>query len=147
MTVSYLHLPCDDEPPPFGGRAPFKAVVVLERPTTDAWRAKVSEWLVQSGCLYMMAWGPDSSAWDDSVDMANLEVFDFADIPDEHAVMTTWHDDEPLSETFRFAGRVARHSMIPLEETIIVHVGATDQRAAMLQAFAKAQYEADGAST
>ena len=143
MTVSYLHLPCGHEPPPSVDRAPFKAVVVLEQPTTDAWRAKVSTWLVQNGCLYMMAWGPDSSAWDDSVDMANLEAFDFADIPDEHAVMTTWHDHEPLSETFWFAGRVARHSELPLQETLIIHVGANEQRASMLQAFARAQDATD----
>ena len=93
----------------------------------------------------MMAWGPDSSAWDDSVDMANLEAFDFADIPDERFVMTTWRDHEPLSETFRFAGRAARHSVVPLQETLIIHVGANEQRASMLQAFARAQDETDSA--
>jgi len=56
-TVSYLHLASGQEPPSLGGPSPFKAVLVIEQPFTAEWQSMVSEWLVQAGCLYMMAWG------------------------------------------------------------------------------------------
>jgi hypothetical protein len=87
----------------------------------------------------MMAWGADSSAWDDSVDRANLAVFNYGEIPDARFVMTTWHDDEPLSETFWFAEHAAWHPVVPLDETVIVHVGASAREAVLLQAYEDAQ--------
>src|SRR3954463_12099376 len=104
MSISYLHLPAGRPPPPIEGQTPYKAVVVLNQTTPRDWQNEVSDWLVATGCLYMMAWGANSGSWDDSVDWANLAKFDYAGIPDDKSVMTTWHDDEPLSETFWFAG-------------------------------------------
>lgn len=58
-----------------GYLAPFRAVVIIEREVSVEWRTDVSNWLVHSGCLYMMAWGQDCSLWDDSVDWANMDYF------------------------------------------------------------------------
>ena len=119
--------------------SPYRAVVVLESDYSPAWQDEVSEWLVHSGCLYMMAWGRDCSTWDDSVDWANLLDFDFADIPDDRFVMTTWHDDEPLDEVFWFAGYCAFHPDVELQSTIILHVSRRDVGEAMLARFRTAQ--------
>lgn len=139
MPVSYLHLPYGQAPPDIGQKQPFRAVVVLQQATSPEWRTIVSEWLVQSGCLYMMAWGPDCSAWDDSVDWANIDAFDGGDIPDDRRVMTTWHADEPLSEVFWFAENAARHPTIPLDETTIIDIGPQDRRAVLTDMFTAAQ--------
>ena len=50
--------------------------------------------------MCMMAWGSDCSLWDDSVDVASLEDHNCKDMPNGQWVMTTWHDDEPLSDVF-----------------------------------------------
>jgi hypothetical protein len=139
MKLSYIHLPHGQNPPATGGTRPFRAVVVLEQGTSPEWRAQVSDWLVQSGCLYMMAWGPDSSAWDDSVDRANIAAFDGEEIPDDQFVMTTWHDDEPLSETFWFAVHTACHPTVSIDETLIVDVAPHERRAALTQMLKDAQ--------
>lgn len=89
MSVTYLHLPHGGEPPPIDALKPFKAVVVLDQAVSDDWQGRVSDWLVRSGCLYMMAWGPDSGSWDESVDWASLSVVDFAEAPDDRFVMTS----------------------------------------------------------
>src|SRR3546814_2317896 len=68
----YFHLRPGHSPPELHG-APYRAVVIIEAPVTAEWRSLVSAWLVKSGCLYMMAWGPDCSLWDDSVDYARSE--------------------------------------------------------------------------
>jgi hypothetical protein len=87
----------------------------------------------------MMAWGLDCGSWDDSVDWANLSRFDYGDIPEEAFVMTTWHDDEPLSETFWFAGHCAEHPTSDLGHTVVLHVSPMERRADLLRAFWSAQ--------
>lgn len=139
MNVAYLHLPAGREAPPVEDAEPYRAVVVLDQATSDEWQGLVSDWLVGSGCLYMIAWGPNSSSWDDSVDHANLVKFDFGEIPDDSFVMTTWHDAEPLSETFWFAANTAHHPTIALDRTLIVDVTPTPREAEMLAAYIEAQ--------
>ena len=70
-----------------------------------------------------MSWGRSCSAWDDSIDIANLEAFDWQEIPDEKLVMTTWHDNVPLSEVIWFAKYAAQHPTVELLATLFVHIG------------------------
>jgi len=111
---------------------PFKCVVLVSGQISPEWQEKVSIWLVNSGCLYMMAWGENCSSWDDSVDIANLERYDFDDIPDDGFVMTTWHSDEPLEDVLYFAKYTAIHSTIELERLVILDIGMSG-RQKMLQ--------------
>jgi len=101
---------------------------VIEEKVTDDWREQVSRWLVASGCLYMMARGDECSRWDDSVDYANLEAFDYGDIPDERFVMTTWHERQSLAEVFWFAAHCAYHPTIELA-TVILDIAAAPREA------------------
>lgn len=128
----------DGEPlPDVGDLKPFKAIVVVENRPSYAWQGRASSWLVDSGCLYMMAWGDDCESWDDSVDLANLEAFDFDDIPDEESVMTTWHESESLEDVFRFAKTLAHHPEVALDNVLILHVGADDNHANLDAMFQK----------
>ena len=139
MSVSYVHLPPETQLPTVGELGPFKSVLVLEQAVSADWQNRVSEWLVSSGCLYMMAWGAECSSWDDSVDGANISVAGLEDTPDDQFVMTTWHDDEPLSETFWFAGFTAQHPTVPLDRVVIIDIGPTNREWQMLQAYQRAQ--------
>lgn len=146
MSVTYLHLPNGASLPAPVEPRPFRAVVVVEQAVESAWRDRVSDWLIQSGCLYMMAWGQDCSAWDDSVDWAYLRAWDFADAPDEHSITTTWHERETLAETFWFAQKCAFHPTIPLPEVLILHV-APEPRSDDLLALWRSTLEADPPET
>jgi hypothetical protein len=121
--------------PTLGLQLPFKAVLIADVTVPGAWQAAASDWLVQSGCLYLMAWGVDCSSWDDSVDWSNLEMFDFKDIPDEAFVMTTWHEDEPLRDTFWFAKNNASHPAGCFLSTVLVHVGPVERSQELLREF------------
>lgn len=90
------------------------------------------------GCLYMLAWGAGCSRWDDSVDIANLEAFDYGDIPQEFDVLTTWHADEPLAECMYFAKNWATHFSVEFERTVIVHIGVQAREKELLAAYAEA---------
>jgi hypothetical protein len=113
--------------PSVAGLSPFCAIVIVEADVTREWQWAVSQWLVRSGCLYMMAWGIDCGSWDDSVDWASLEEFDYADIPDDKFVMTTWHRNDTLSETFDFCKRHMKHRSVALETTILLHISSENR--------------------
>lgn len=139
MRVDYLHLPEGRKPPEREGRAPFRAIIVADQSVGADWRALVTGWLVRSGCLYALAWGTDCEAWHDDIDEALLAAFDFNDIPEDRDVMTTWHNDEPLSEVFWFAGFCAMHEKVDLDQTLIVHIAPKERETEMRRAYAEAQ--------
>ena len=113
-------------------------VVVVEAEVSPDWQSIVSNWIVGSGCLYMMAWGVECSSWDDSVDIANLEEFKFGEIPEDRFVMTTWHADEPLAEVFWFSKNNAFHPTVELQRTVLLHISAENREHELLAAYAEA---------
>ena len=117
---------------------PFRAVVIVEGDVTPEWQASVSDWLVQSGCLYMMAWGRNCSSWDDSVDHANMKEFAFGEIPEDKFVMTTWHTNDPLHEVFWFSKNNAVHPSVELEHSLLLHISPLNKSAELLSAYADA---------
>ena len=110
-------------------------IVVIEAEVSYAWQKLVSDWMVESGCLYMMAWGRECSTWDDSVDWANIDRFEETPIPEDEFVMTTWHDDESLSEVFCFAKAVAKHPSVDLDQTIILDISAASRKEELLSLY------------
>lgn len=142
-SASYLHLPAGHALPPFRFSEACKVVVVIEDEVEPEWQAAVSEWLVRAGCHYMMAWGRKCSEWDDSVDYAAIDVFGPDASDDESLVMTTWHDQEPLSETFWFSEHAAFHPTIEMPHTLILHIAPQPQELQMLEEFERARSESD----
>lgn len=85
-----------------------------------------------------MAWGKDCSSWDDAVDHANLEAFDYEEIPEDRFVMTTWHEKESLEEVFGYSKRLAFHDAVDIERTLILHVASQDRADELLSEYAGA---------
>lgn len=137
VVVTYMQI-APASPLPAISSEPFRTVVVAAMAVSPEWQGLVSKWLVQAGCLYMMAWGPNSSSWDDSVDMANLDRFDFGEIPDTSSVVTTWHDDEPIEEVFWFSKNAAEHPDVELCHTIILDISAENRSIQVLECYAAA---------
>ena len=138
--VEYIHLQPEAAPPTIHMRPPFRAVVIAETNASPKWQSLVSDWLVRSGCLYMMSWGRSCSSWDDSVDFANLNQFDYGEIPEDKFVMTTWHTNESLEEVFWFAKNNAFHPTVDLKRTVLVllHISATNRENELMKAYANA---------
>lgn len=137
-TASYLHLRPGDALPAIALSSPFIAIVLVEDEVSQMWQWELSRWLVSSGCRYMLAWGRDCDSWDDSVDEANLEAYDYEEIPDDSSVITTSHEDEDLEEVFWFARHSARHPVHPLDATLIVHIAQEGKRDEMEALFLQA---------
>ncbi|MBC3881926.1 hypothetical protein H8K35_10440 [Undibacterium sp. LX40W] len=137
-TAEYIRLEPGVSLPAVGSAPPYRAVVIVEAPVSTEWQASASDWLVRSGCLYMMAWGTNCSSWDDSVDFANIDQFLPAEAPDDKFVMTTWHEHELLEEVFWFAKNSARHPTVQLERTVLVHISSQSREESLLKVYADA---------
>jgi hypothetical protein len=135
----YVRIAPSDPLPDISSEAPFRAVIVLDAEYSPEWQNVASDWLVEAGCLYMMAWGPNCSTWGDSMDWSNVLAFQNQEIPDEKFVMTTWHSDESLESVFWFAGAAAHHPDVELNETILIHVGQTDREVEFLNLYERAK--------
>lgn len=133
MKPAYIHIPPGSELPTIKVQKPFMAIIIIESSVEASWRDTVSDWLVKSGCLYMMAWGDECALWDDSVDYANLQAFDFGEVPDEKFVTTTWHDDEPLEEVFWFAQHAAHHRAITEKRILLVDISPSSRKESLLK--------------
>lgn len=131
--IAYLHLPPGKAPADLPVQ-PFLAIIVAEDVVDPAWRGRIGHWLVESGCVYVVAWGRDCEAWHDDVDDASIAAFEGGDIPTERSIMTTWHDREPLSEALWFAS-FAEHPMVDLTRGLIVHIAAEARETELLDAF------------
>lgn len=123
--IDYLLLPPGSELPNISSLNPFRAVVILEKSVSSSWQEKVSDWLVSSGCLYMMAWGKNCSSWDDSVDHSNIKEWSFGAIPEDRFVMTTWHENESLRDVFWFSKHNAMHPVVNINNTLLLHVSTS----------------------
>lgn len=137
--IEYLHLPAGTELPAHSPEtAPYKAVVVVEQIVTPEWQKSVSDWLVRTGCYYMMAWGRECSTWDDSVDWASLERKNYEITSDDDLVMTTWHSDEGLDETLWFAEFCAHHPTRELAKLLLLDITAEGRGDELIDRYNKA---------
>jgi hypothetical protein len=102
--------------------SPFKAVVVVEEMVDKFWQAEVSNWLVASGCFYMMAWGVECSSWDDSVDWASLDANDYQAVSEDKFVVTTWHEDDSIEDVFWYAKFTDSHNVYELSNLVVIHI-------------------------
>ena len=138
MSVEYLHLVPGSTLPEYPAKLPSAVVVIIEADVTYEWRDEVSRWLVDNGCYYMMAWGQDCALWDDSVDYAILEDFNYDDIPEDRYVWTTWHDDESLEEVLWFAQHCVRHDVHEITNLIIMDISKNARRENILKQYSDA---------
>jgi hypothetical protein len=136
--LTYLQLPPGSELPALDHLAPFLAIVLAEEEVTELWQAEVSRWLVASGCRYLLAWGKECESWHDMVEDAALEAFDYDDVPEEHKVIATWHEDEEREEVFWFAKHRAAHPSHSFKATVILDIGAAGRKDQIEQEYADA---------
>ncbi|MEM1037014.1 MAG: hypothetical protein AAGI14_09680 [Pseudomonadota bacterium] len=141
MAIQYKHLQPNGDYKSLGDLTNYKVVLILESPVQTEWQTALSEHLVRRGCKYVMAWGDDCSSWDNSVDLANLEQYEFGDIPEEKRIMTTWHDEETLEDVFWFCEYLVRHPIHTLTRTILVHIANRARKDEILNLYTTAVLE------
>lgn len=140
MTVRYLQIEANASLPQLSGLPPFKAIVLCDMAVTPDWQWNVSNHLIHSGCLFMLAWGIACSSWDDSFDWANIFQFELKGIPEDKSVMTTWHEDETIEEVFHFCKFHARHPIVAIEDVLIFHISSQNASGELLELYRKLSF-------
>jgi hypothetical protein len=135
---SYLHLE-PEQPLPKLASGPFVTVIVSDENVSDAWQNQTCEWLVAAGTLYVVTWCVDCEGWHDKVDWAVLAKFAYGEIPDDSFVMTTWHDNEPLSEAFWYAGNCAILPDVDVPKMVVLHISGKPKKEALLTLYHESQ--------
>jgi len=130
--MHYIRLTSAVALPDISGQRPFKAIVIVDDTLADEPMAReqqtiVSKWLVAAGCLYLMSWGKGCSSWNDSVNLANLEAFQFGEIPDDQLVVTTSHANEALRDVYWYSKYTAMHPCFSLDHTVLLHLSSVDR--------------------
>lgn len=138
-TPTYIRLPPNGALPDIESFRWFRAAVVLDGEYSDDWQMDVSRWLVDSGCLYMMAWGPNCTTWDDSVDYAQILKHLPDEAPDNEFIMTTWHEDDSLEDVFWQMRSSAMDAWGRIENSLILHVGTCDREREFLALYDQAE--------
>lgn len=90
---------------PFEGLGFTLVLDVRDPAVTPDEQVALSDRIVAIGCRNAAILGFKCSSWDDSIDLANLEQFGFADIPDDRFVLTSWHTDESAEDVVEFVSR------------------------------------------
>jgi len=136
--MEYIHLTPQTKLPAISALAPYKAVVIGEDELSSARREAVSNWLVRSGCRYMMAWGVDCGGWETSVDANCRRAFKEIEVPDDRVVITTAHADEPLAKVFWFSKHTAMHPCFTLENVLLLHLASMGRERELCAQYAAA---------
>lgn len=89
-------------------------------------QSRLSEQFVRTGCRYAVCVGPDSSSWDDSIDMVG--VMDEIEGRSAPFVMTTWRDREPLDQAVWDFANLARFDDWSTTEYVAVLIGGDARR-------------------
>lgn len=136
--MKYIQINAQSELPSLEYLSPFKCLVVVSENISQERQSEISNWLVKSGCFVMCAWGKNCSSWDDSVDFANIEQFNYEPIPPESFVLTTWHENESLEEVMFFIKHIAAHESHHLENVVLLNISSENRSAEFGLMYAKA---------
>ena len=91
--------------------SPYLAVLWIFEGVTGQWQQHVSQWLIDTGCLYVLAWkgGLDVHGWEESLSEANKKAVARGKIVTSHTVVTTCYEYVALGEVIKFAEYEAVH--------------------------------------
>ena len=80
----------------------YKLLLISNDPEiTNEEMNRLSDEIVSTPVRSVAAWGSKCSLWDDAIDWAVIAAFPDG-IPDDGHVMTTWHENEEISDVLNF---------------------------------------------
>ena len=93
---------------PFRFASPFKGgdfallLVINDKAVSDNEQTALCKEIIEAGCRNAVCAGFKCSSWHDSIDFAFASTARDFDPPDDKYVMTTWHDDESITDVVEF---------------------------------------------
>jgi hypothetical protein len=120
----------DDFYSPFDDQ-PFVCVLLCHvAEVSDVDRARLCQQIVSSSCQYVICAGVDCSIWDETLDWAFTDMQTEDGDNQDQTLLTTWHEDEPLLDVFRFA--FESDAVVPVASARYVVLSLAEQDNAMI---------------
>ena len=127
MPVDYVKFDRDKPLPGDLGFSDFKCIVLLSGRLDQAHMDNIINWLLDEGAVYVMAHGQDCEKFHDNVDDAVMALGE-----ESRFVITTWHNEEPVSEVLWSGKHCADHPDFDSNRVVIVDTSSVSRRAEML---------------
>tara|TARA_R110002072_G_scaffold302737_1_gene488160 strand:+ start:88 stop:600 length:513 start_codon:yes stop_codon:yes gene_type:complete len=126
----------DELVPLAGSIGHFVCLLVWDAATESVEQiSRVAEHLLESGCVYVCAWGTGCERVHDIFD-ETIVGDGTQESPDAFHVFTSWHDDEPLDDAIWFFLRSAfpdESVRDSCRSSLAILVGGDDERAAAVR--------------
>ena len=136
--LKYIRLQPDDDLPELSEPSPFKVMLVIDEEISQPWQWEVARWLVSTSCRCVMVWGLECDSWEEAIEDAHLEAFDFEEVPEDQVIVTTSHEDEELAEVFWYCRHRAKHPVHELAHTVILHISNEIKKTEFEELYAEA---------
>lgn len=79
----------------------------------------VANWLVSSGCRYVVCAGLNCSEWHDTIDTADI----IRDPSTQNLIMTTWHENETIENVVWFSLNLTNFEDMAFENYLVLLIG------------------------
>lgn len=133
--------------PSFQPYEPFKALVIIDREIAKEVRFLWADWLIETPCRYMLAWGFECSKWDDDIDdtvvikkieLENQQIELWQGIPlNDYHIMTSWHEQDTLAEVIDCCLQADEYDEQKTDWTWIIDFYNIKNRLPILETFLK----------
>ena len=98
----------------------YKLLLISNDPDiTNDQMNRLSDAIVSTPVKWVAAWGAKCSLWDDAIDLAVLAAFPDG-IPDDRHIMTTWHEDDELSDILNYLTHVGEDDDPDMVHVLVV---------------------------
>ena len=143
LAMKYYQINENSSLPVLDQFAPFKVVLALEIDCSETRKLSIAEWLVSSGCRYVMVCGEDHESWKAVIRKVNLAFFDIGqhnieNLQSSDFIMVTPHVHEKLRSVFWHAKKVARHPDVKMEQVVTIHIANQNRSVEYLAMYEKA---------
>ena len=118
---------------PYDFKSPFDPsefaawIIAADDAISAGMQHRLSMDLVRQGCRYAVCSGVICSSWDDSIDVAAIELEHDGLLPSNRLVMTTWHENESAEEISEFFVEWAQSDDFVPERWLVLGIGAASK--------------------
>lgn len=110
-------------------KEPYACLIIALKKTDKDFKEKVSNFLINSNCLYTLSAGQETNEWHNEVDLAEYNKYKHKFYPEESHVMTSEHRNEEIEETVYFLFNITTYGYIsdPFKNYLLLFIGENEE--------------------
>ena len=123
-TMEHLIIEPTAKLPAWSFSSPYLAVLWVLEGVTGQWQREVSEWLIDTGCLYTLVWtgGVGGNSWAESLNEAGNRAISLGKVPVTHSIIAECHEFVALKEVLKIAEHETVHPVVGRLPSVLIIV-------------------------